>query len=61
MNPNGRVNRRIFFGKIDRAPAALDRSPDGDDARYTRISRATKHNLEVISEIGIIEMRVSFD
>ena len=61
MNANGRVNSRVFFCEIDRAAAALDRGADGDDARYTAVVRATKHILEIISEIRIIEVRVGFN
>src|SRR6266404_3622706 len=61
MNSDDGENVRIFFGKIDRPPAALDRGADGDDARHAGVSRATKHIVEIIREIRIIEMRVSFD
>src|SRR6267142_1024836 len=61
MNSDNREDVRIFFGKLDRAPAALDRSSDRDDARHAGFSRATKHVVEIVREIGIIEMRVSFD
>jgi hypothetical protein len=61
MNYNDREHVGIFFGKIDRAPTALDRGADGDDACYPGFSRASKHVIEVRREIRIIEMGVSLD
>jgi len=61
MNSDHGKNVRIFFGKLDRAPAALDRSADRDDARDSGVSRATKHIVEIVCEIRIIEVRVRFD
>ena len=61
MDPDHSENVRIFFGKIDHAPAALDRSADCDNARDAGFGRPIKHLIEIVREIGIIEMRVSLD
>ena len=61
MNADDRENIRIFFRQLDRAPAALDRSADGDDARDAGFGRARKHLVEVRREIRVIEVRVSVD
>ena len=53
MNPNGRVNSRIFFRKIDRAAAAFDRGADRDDARYTGVDSAMKQVLPDVMKRGI--------
>src|SRR6202011_4866026 len=41
MNANYRKDVRIFFGKIDCAPAAFHSSADGDDASNARVGCAT--------------------
>src|SRR2546423_146755 len=60
MNSNHRKDVGIFFGKIDRPPAALDRSADGDDACDAGLSCASKNVVEIRCEIRIIKMRVGF-
>jgi hypothetical protein len=52
---------RIFFGKLDRAPAAFHGSADSDDASDSGFVGATKNIVEIRGEIGIIEVRVGFD
>jgi hypothetical protein len=61
MNANRRVNKRILFRELDRTTAALDRCTDGNDAFYIGFFRATEHILEIICEIGEIEMCVGVD
>ena len=46
MNADYRINVRILFGQIDRAPAALDGSADRDDPRDTGFGRASQDILE---------------
>jgi hypothetical protein len=59
VNANCRINGGILFRESDHAPAALDRSANGDNARYPRIRRATKHVIQIVREIGIIKVGVS--
>jgi hypothetical protein len=59
MNTNGRVNSRILFRKINRPLAAFQRRSNSDDARYSSFDRAAKHGVQIVREIGIIEVRVS--
>jgi hypothetical protein len=61
MNANRRINSRILFREFDRTPAALDGCADCDDAFYICLLRAPEHILEIICEIGKIEMCVSVD
>src|SRR5207302_8739508 len=61
MNSDDREDVRIFFRKIDRVPAALHRSTDGNNARDAGFSCAPQDIVEIVGEIGIIEMRVRFD
>lgn len=51
----------MAFGQLDRAPAAFERGADGDDARYSCLVGPTQHVIESGSEVGVIEVRVSFD
>lgn len=60
MNSDDPENVWIFFGELNPAPAAFDRSADGDDAGNAGLSRAPKYVVEIVGEIGVIEMRVSF-
>ena len=46
---------------LDRALAARDRCPDGEDAGDTSFSRASQDVVEVGREIGVIEVGVGFD
>src|SRR5437870_5757020 len=61
MNSDHGENVRILFSKLDRAPAAFDRSADCNDACHARFRRTSQHIIKVGREIGIIEMRVCFD
>ena len=61
MDANDREDIRISLGKIDSAPAAFDRSPNRYDTGNAGFGCATQHIVEVVREIGIIEMRVRFD
>jgi hypothetical protein len=49
----------MFLRERDRAPAALNRSPNRDDARDARFVCAAQDIIEVGGEIGVIEMGVS--
>ena len=59
MNTDDREDIRVFFGKIDSAPAALDRRADCDNARNAGFVRAAENIVEVWREIRIIQMGVS--
>src|SRR3954470_7157970 len=48
MNTNGRVNRRISFGELNRTPAAVDWRADGNNASYVSFLSSTEHVLEII-------------
>ena len=51
----------MFFGQFDCAPATFHRCADRDDARHTGFVCATNYVIEIVREIGIIEMGVRFD
>src|SRR5437879_5059168 len=61
MNSDHGENVWILSSKLDHAPAAFDGSANGDDARNAGIVCAAKHVIEIVCEIGIIEMRVGLD
>src|SRR3982751_781828 len=61
MNTNGRVNRRISFGELNRTPATLDRCADGNNASYVSFLSSTEHVLEIICEIRKVQMCVGVD
>ena len=52
MNPDHRVNVRIFFRQLDRAAAAFDRRADRDDARDACVLRALQDRLEIPAKSG---------
>jgi len=61
MHPDHGKDFGIFFREGNRAPAALDRSPDCNDARYARFLRPTQHLVEVRCKVWVVEMRVGFN
>jgi len=61
MNADYGVDARIFLGKLYRAPAALARGADCDDARHPSFVRPTKDIIEVGRKIWVIEMSVGFN
>ena len=61
MNPDNGENVRIPLCQLNRTPAALNRSADGNDAGNTSVSRATKYIVKVIGEVRVIEVSVCFD
>src|ERR1700730_4101387 len=60
MNADDSEDIRIFVGKIDRAPAALDGGPNRNNARDASLGCASQHIIKIVRKIGVIEMRVSF-
>src|SRR5947207_5282403 len=58
MDADHRENIRKFLRQLDRAPAALHRCSDRDDAVDAGICRASQNIIEIRSEIRIIEMGV---
>ena len=51
----------MFFSEFDRAPAALNRGADRDDAGDPGVGRALQHLGEIRSEVRIVEVRVGID
>ena len=52
---------RIFFRERHRAAAAFDRGADRDDPRHARRGGTVEDGVEIVGEIGKIEMRVGVD
>ena len=58
MEPDHRINERIFFRECDRPPAALDPGSDGDDPADSGQCGPFQDGVEVAGEIRIIEVGV---
>src|SRR4051794_28247260 len=56
--PNGRINILEFVGEGDSLAAALQISPDTDDARNSSCFSSSNYLLDLVREIRVIQVRV---